>query len=177
MIICYDFEFFEDGTVIDPISLGMVREDGREYYAINQDLPFGPISKHQWLMENVMPSLPVRVGHSDPWDRDHPHFVHVKPRDQIRREVLRFLMDTPSVSLWAWYAAYDHVALAQLFGRMIDMPIGIPQRTNDIAQEWERLGYPLLPEQPTGLHNALSDAQFNWVRLAWLDQIAKGGVK
>jgi hypothetical protein len=174
MRVTYDWEFHEDGRVIDPISIGMVAEDGREYYAINKDMPFGPISKHQWLMNNVMPSLPVRVRHSDPWNRDHPDFVHVKPRDQIRREVLRFLMETTGLSLWAWYSDYDHVALAQLFGTMMDMPIGIPQRTNDIAQEWERLGYPLLPQQPSGEHNSLEDARFNMVRLLWLDQIAKG---
>jgi hypothetical protein len=173
MRVTYDFEFLEDGSTIDPISLGMVREDGSEYYAVFRDMPFGPISRSPWLMVNVMPSLPVRTGHSDPWDRDHPDFKHVKSRDQIRQDVLRFLMETPNPSLWAWYAAYDHVVLAQLFGRMIDMPIGIPQRTNDIAQEWERLGYPIMPEQPGGNHNALQDARFNLVRMLWLDQFAK----
>jgi hypothetical protein len=173
--VTYDWEFLEDGSTIDPISVGMVREDGAEYYAVNQDMPFGPISRSPWLMQNVMPSLPVRVGHSDQWDREHPDFIHVKPRDQIRQEVLQFLMQTTNPSLWAWFAAYDHVALAQLFGRMVDMPIGIPQRTNDIAQEWERLGYPRLPEQLAGNHNALADARFNLVRMLWLDQIAMGG--
>lgn len=173
MRLTIDFEFYENGLTIAPISLGMVREDGTEYYAVNADMPFGPISESPWLMTNVMPSLPVRTGHFDPWDRDHPDFVHVKSKEQIRTEVLRFLMDTPNVSLWAWYAAYDHVALAQLFGRMIDLPIGIPQRTNDIAQEWERLGYPMMPEQPSGNHNALADARFNLVRMLWLDEFAK----
>lgn len=173
MKLTYDFEFYEDGRTIEPISLGMVREDGTELYVVNQEMPFSLISKSPWLMQNVMTSLPVRTGHSDPWDRDHPDFVHVKPKEQIRREVLRFLMDTPSLSMWAWYAAYDHVALAQLFGRMIDMPVGLPQRTNDIAQEWERLGYPVLPEQPSGNHNALADARFNLVRMMWLGEHAK----
>jgi hypothetical protein len=174
MRVTYDWEFLEDGERIYPISIGMVAEDGREYYAICQEMPLGPISQSPWLMKNVIPSLPVRTGHSDPWDREHPDFIHVKPREQIRQEVLRFIMETPSPSLWAWFSAYDHVALAQLFGRMVDMPIGVPQRTNDIAQEWERLGYPVLPEQTIGNHNALQDARFNIVRILWLDQIAKG---
>ena len=32
--IDYDFEFLEDGSTIEPISIGMVCEDGREYYAV-----------------------------------------------------------------------------------------------------------------------------------------------
>lgn len=176
MRVTFDWEFLDDdGERIHPISLGMVREDGTEYYAINQDMPFGPISRNAWLMQNVMPSLPVRTGHNDPWDREHPDFIHVKPKNQIRQEVLHFLMQTPSPSLWAWFAAYDFVLFAQLFGRMLDIPVGLPQRTNDIAQEWESLGYPRLPEQPHGNHNALQDARFNLVRLLWLDQIAKEG--
>jgi len=50
---------------------------------------------------------------------------------------------------------------------------GLLQRTNDLAQEWERLGYPHLPEQPTGNHNALNDAQFNYIRALTLDAYAK----
>jgi hypothetical protein len=171
--VSVDFEFLEDGRTIDPISIGMVAEDGREYYAVFDDMPFGPISRHPWLMNNVMPSLPVRTGHNDPWDRKHPDFQHVKSREAIRRDVLHFMGRTPSPSLWSWYAAYDHVALAQLWGSVGELPIGIPQRTNDIAQEWERLGYPLLPEQPSGNHNSLEDARFNIVRMLWLDQVAK----
>ena len=31
----YDTEFLEDGETIDLISIGIVAEDGREYYAVN----------------------------------------------------------------------------------------------------------------------------------------------
>jgi 3' exoribonuclease, RNase T-like len=36
--IFYDTEFIEDGRTIDLISIGMVAEDGREYYAVNRDM-------------------------------------------------------------------------------------------------------------------------------------------
>src|SRR6185437_634123 len=49
-----------------------------------------------------------------------------EPRAQIAREVAEFITSVPNPQLWAWYAAYEHVALAQLFGRMIDLPDGIP---------------------------------------------------
>nr|WP_234899948.1 3'-5' exoribonuclease [Streptomyces filamentosus] len=74
--------------------------------------------------------------------------------------------------MWAWYGAYDHVVLAQLFGRMIDLPTGIPMWTNDIQQECQRLGNPQMPEQPAGIHNALADARHNLVRAQFLDTLA-----
>jgi len=33
----YDTEFIEDGSTIDLISIGIVAEDGREYYAISTE--------------------------------------------------------------------------------------------------------------------------------------------
>jgi hypothetical protein len=162
MKIYMDWEFLEDGETIAPISVALVREDGREYYAVFSDMPVDRIMRHDWLRANVVPSLPVirhdgiRPFRKPFLDRSHPD---LKPRDQIRDEVRRFLVDTPNVELWGWYSAYDHVCLAQLFGRMIDLPTGIPMWTNDLRQEVERLGCPQLPEQEGGLHNALADAR------------------
>lgn len=171
--IFYDTEFIEDGRTIDLISIGMVREsDGAELYLINREMPFGPISRHSWLMKNVTPHLPVRMGHSDPWDMGHPDYRRVVFRERIAHEVRRFIMDTPDPQLWAWYGAYDHVALAQLFGSMIDLPTGIPMWTNDLRQEVRRLGDPQMPEQDGGEHNALDDARHNLVRARFLDSLA-----
>ena len=44
-----DLEFLEDGRTIELISIGMVADDGREYYAVNRDMPVRKIRKHQWL--------------------------------------------------------------------------------------------------------------------------------
>jgi hypothetical protein len=157
-----DWEFLEDGETIAPISVALVREDGREYYAVFADMPLKRIMAHDWLRANVVPSLPI-VRHDDirplrrPWlDCAHPD---VKPGDIIRDEIRRFITDTPNVELWGWYSAYDHVALAQLFGPMVNLPTGIPMWTNDVRQEHVRLGEPQLPEQGSGVHNALADAR------------------
>jgi hypothetical protein len=93
-------------------------------------------------------------------------------RSEIRNAVRAFIANTPEPELWAWYGAYDHVLLAQLFGRMIDLPAGIPMWTNDLQQECHRLGDPQLPERDDDEHHALADAR--WVRdaLAWLQRWA-----
>lgn len=163
MRIYYDTEFLEDGKTIDLISIGMVTEDGREYYAVNRDAPWKRIKKNDWLMQHVVPSLPQ--PHGD-WINQMPkrwlidfHNPAVKAKATIAAEVQAFITSDPDPQLWAWYAAYDHVALAQLFGRMIDLPDGVPMWTNDLKQEHARLGSPAMPQQQSGVHNALADAR------------------
>lgn len=125
-------------------------------------LPIGQIMRHDWLREHVVPSLPI-IRHDGirPFRRPFLDCGHpdVKPISQIAAEIRRFIVDTPDVELWGWYCAYDHVCLAQLFGPMSDLPAGIPMWTNDLKQEHLRLGEPPLPEQESGVHNALADAR------------------
>lgn len=141
----YDTEFLEDGETIDLISIGIVAEDGREYYAVNLNADWPRISRHQWLSKNVFPQLPD----ASTW----------KPKNQIRDEVKAFLLATPNTELWAWFSAYDHVVLAQLFGRMIDLPDGIPMYTNDVRSLVDLTGIDQLPKQKSGAHDALQDAR------------------
>jgi hypothetical protein len=115
MKIFYDCEFFEDGCIVDLISIGMVAEDGREYYAVTArediiDLAFG----HGWLSQHVVPHLPVTTDEARfdwRWNAGHPDWSAVKPPRLIAAEVAAFILATPDVELWAWYGAYDHVAL------------------------------------------------------------------
>lgn len=156
----YDTEFLENGVTIDLISIGIVAEDGREYYAVSEEMPWGHIVRHEWLMANVVPSLPLKANWDVPLlDRDDPV---VKSRLDIRREIMTFFIKGNSpVELWAWHGSYDHICLAQLFGSMVDYPYKVlPTWTNDLMTEVERVGcYSDLPEQQAGLHNALADAR------------------
>jgi hypothetical protein len=173
--VFYDTEFREDGHTIDLLSIGLVRDDGESYYAVVSDADWDTVRKDDWLVQNVWRSLPVRgmrtdlvsvggggtrvkVTNAGVLDTSS---ALVKPKWVIANEVRDFLTSAPDLELWAWYAAYDHVALAQLWGRMIGLPKGIPMWTNDLRQEAERLGNPPLPEQAEGEHNALADARHN----------------
>lgn len=163
----YDTEFLEDGKTIELISIGIVAEDGRELYLVNRDAPWRRIKKHAWLMANVVPKLPQPHGDRrnqvpKRWAIDMWHPA-VKSRQNVANAVKDFLLNpfhvNGPIELWANYAAYDHVALCQLFGRMIDLPDGIPMFTNDLQQAVRRAGNPKLPAQAAGLHNALDDAR------------------
>lgn len=174
MKVFYDTEFREDGHTIDLLSIGLVREDGESYYAVVSNADWEAVKKDKWLCENVWPGMPVlrlewesyitssglhkRIKSAGFLDTSS---ALVRPKWVIANEVRDFLTSTPDLELWAWYAAYDHVALAQLWGKMIGLPKGVPMWTNDLRQEAERLGNPALPEQQEGVHNALADAQHN----------------
>ena len=148
----YDTEFLDDGSTIDLISIGIVAEDGREYYAVSLDAGWDRILDNEWLVENVVSQLPEVYGVGPEW----------KTRETMASEISRFIPGPRSCNeLWAYYAAYDHVALCQLFGRMIDLPPNIPMFSHDIKAEADRLGVYPLPVQDTGHHNALDDARWN----------------
>jgi hypothetical protein len=173
--IYYDTEFIEAGPhePLRFLSIGLVADDGREYYAVTADPDVITAAvAHDWLRVNVVPSLPVTVeqvpwgkahGWSRwqwEWDRAHPDYRHVKDREQIAVEVRDFILAEPDPRLWAWYAAYDHVVLCQLYGPMISLPAGMPMWTNDLKQEAVRRGDPHLPAMPgVRSHNALDDAR------------------
>ena len=74
-----------------------------------------------------------------------------RSRERIRDDLYEFLLepirDRPDeqIELWAWYAAYDHVVLAQLWGAMPALPREIPRFTKDLRQLWDDVGRPPLP--------------------------------
>ena len=47
----YDTEFIEDGATIELVSIGIVAEDGREYYAVSTDADHS--RANAWVKENV----------------------------------------------------------------------------------------------------------------------------
>lgn len=144
----YDTEFIEDGTTIELVSIGIVSEDGREYYAVSSD---ADLSKaNPWVRENVLDKLP------------NPASPLWKSNAQIRDEVFEFLTSGQTrPELWAWVSAYDHVVLAQLWGDMRALPQEIPRFTRELRHFWELAGKPRLPQLPAGNHDALVDARHN----------------
>lgn len=144
----YDTEFIEDGSTIELVSIGIVAEDGREYYAVSTD--FDASSANSWVRDNVLTKLPRA---------DHPAW---KSREKIRDEVFAFLTARTQPELWAWVGAYDHVVLAQLWGDMSGLPKELPRYTRELKQYWIMAGRPRLPKVPDGNHDALVDARHNF---------------
>ncbi len=161
---------------VDFISIGMVAEDGREYYAIANDFDidaawnsydikkdfgkpqdFGD-KKVYWLRDNVLQPMIKDIilstnGERRNWALDLVegqsdlnalknllrHFG--KPKKQIADELITFthypdrlVMPQPKPEFYAYYAGYDWVAFCTLYGRMIDLPKGMPMYCRDLKQ-------------------------------------------
>lgn len=162
----YDCEFIEDGKTIDLISIGIVAADGREFYAISTE--FKAKKAGDWVKENVLTYLPPRSPNPV---YESPRIVEEsrawKPRAQIMKEVWRFCQAETPVEFWGYYSSYDHVALCQLFGTMMDLPKGWPMYTRDLRQWADSLGITELDQiiPVENEHHALADAR--WNRKAW----------
>jgi hypothetical protein len=170
----YDWEFQEQQdpytglTTIFPISLGMVSDDGRELYLVNNSYSqweyMGLVETSDWVRENVLNYIT---------DIDRSQCGYNFKR--FGRLIKQFIEDTPGgkitdrsyVELWGYYADYDHVALSQCFGSMINLPDSIPMNTMDLKQLVGRDNIGFSPESE---HHALSDARWNkqvWEMFKW----------
>jgi hypothetical protein len=158
---------------IDLISIGMVAEDGREYYAVSTD--FRVKDCNDWVKKNVLPQLPQR--HFDLYDspRVKAEAMAWKSNKEILVDILdftrcyrdQFFMGTADKpEFYGYYADYDWVLFCSLFGRMLDLPKGFPMYCRDLKQmmdekglssEWKKEVCP----DPEGEHNALVDAKWN----------------
>ena len=143
-----DTEFIEDGRTIDLISIGVVAEDGMEYYAESSEVDWS--KANPWVLMNVKPHL-----------LDVP-----QPRSTIASELVEFVGDKPE--FWGYYADYDWVVVAQLFGTMMDLPKSWPMFCMDLKQLCVMKGDPRLPEQTGTEHHALEDARWNRYIYNWL---------
>src|SRR3954454_14776920 len=94
----YDCEFIEDGLTIDLVSIGVVDESGREFYAVSTE--FDESKAIPWVRRNVLDRLPSPSDES--W----------RSRERIRPVLYEFSLEPvrgrdEEIELWAWYAAYD----------------------------------------------------------------------
>lgn len=153
----FDTEFMENGRTIDLISIGIVSEDERTFYA--QALWADLTKASDWVEQNVIPHLSA-MNLSMP-DSDW------MTKRQMRGRIIQFVEPVKygKPEFWAYYADYDWVVLCQLFGTMMDLPKGWPKYCRDIKQWCDMLGNPALPELAKNEHHALADAW--WNKKAW----------
>lgn len=157
-LFSFDAEFVDTGNSVELISIGLVRQDGAELYLENGN--FLERSGHlldDWMNQHVMGKTFMITAPDD--DRIVPHA-------DMAGLVSRFLLaDGSSPSIWAHYAPYDYVAFAQLFGRVIDIPDGLPRFAMDFRVMQELTGIKPPSQSPENSHHALIDAR--WGKLAF----------
>ena len=152
-----DTEFIERGPdyPVVLISIAIVREDGIARYWVSAD--FDEDIASDWVKANVLP-------HIESEDRYTNMRIASELRDFVGNDKPEF---------WGYYADYDWVVTAQLFGTMMDLPKGWPMYCRDIKQLCDDKGNPELPKQGKGEHNALADARWNMIAYKFLTTEAR----
>lgn len=135
---------------IDLISIGIVCEDGREYYAISNEYKYNMAG--DWVKENVIQPLYLETVSGGARNFSEPnnfHKIYGKSNKQIADELKGFCLahvevnkhrsldkwgkDCP-LEFYGYYSDYDWVVFCSLFGRMIDLPKGFPMYCKDLKQ-------------------------------------------
>src|ERR1700722_18297192 len=95
-----DTEFIEQPCMIDLISIGLVAEDGREFYAESSEVDW--TKANQWTLQTVRPQLSGEA----------------MPREDIGYAIRRFTEHDKDPVFWGFFPAYDWVVFCWLFGNM-----------------------------------------------------------
>ena len=150
-------------NTIELISIGIVDEKDRKYYAICKDFDLKSAWRDEWLKENVLKSIHKELcamvgtygktyyhGLFEPFTIKSMRNLlkwYGRSRHEIATEVIKFTgakyiaTNSPekgidkTIDFYAYYADYDWVVFCQqLFGRMIDLPKGFPMYCRDLKQ-------------------------------------------
>lgn len=183
-----DTEFIEDGVTIKLVSIGICAEDGRDYYA-QADKPLTEVN--DFVARHVLPEL----SHFDLGKRERsckpgegaatrgvpyaamccgPKGFATDPPCPWRRlfdlaQDIKEFCDLDAYGppeFWGYYAAYDWVALCQIFGDMSRLPAGWPMYCHDYRQWLDEHGLEYIHQPDDTPHHALADAQ--WLRESFL---------
>ncbi len=136
------FHTLNSRTEIQPISIGIVAEDGRELYLCDYGFDFPKkVRDRLWIAKNVVTVLEVN------------HLVGRMPAPSVwHREITEFVgSDVPE--FWGDYSSFDYVVLSTIMGGFEQWPDGWPMHINDFQQ----IGVSTLPSAVP--HNALADAR------------------
>jgi hypothetical protein len=179
-------------NTIDLISIGIVSEDGREYYAISKDFNLNEAwnrfdlvkgDKVYWIRQNVL--FPIYREHVSTDLSDICPFNITtmrsiidkvgKSRQLLAEEIEAFCRKAQVMGeqelpvFYGYYSAYDHVCLSWIFGKMIDLPSGFPMYTIDLKQMIDTMpvSHEVIRNNPNypeqeNAHNAINDAKWNY---------------
>ena len=143
-----DTEFINANGSIDPVSIGIVCETGKEFYAEFEGFDEGRATP--WVRENVLARL-----------TENQRF----PRSQIRDQIYGFIAacneDGKPPEFWGDYCAFDFVILSQIFGTFDEWPGSWPFFMYDLQQlqAWTGIGPAVAHRRDEIEHYALHDAR------------------
>ena len=131
--VFFDTEFTGLQKDTQLISIGLISEDGKEFYAefasINTEL------LNDWIIENVLMNtakygeineIDIVVNESD---------YHFGTKEEIKEELLKWLDQFDEVQLISDVCHYDMVLFIDIFGTAFDLPEKVSPVCYDINQD------------------------------------------
>lgn len=164
-----DTEFNDNVDPVGLISIGIVADDGREFYAIHDKYSKGsPDSKtcNDWVRINVLPHLDDAEVLADIALNSNGCNYIVGSLNGIRDELQDFVGNDPFPEFWAYYGHYDWFLVTRLWKSFMHLPKKWPTACFDLHQYAKHHGLQRnLPKKLTPGHHALVDAR--WTKLAF----------
>lgn len=138
MRLFFDMEFTGLRKNTTPISLGIVSEDGKRFYAEFTD--YDKSQCNDWIEENVIKNLKLDgmgVGVSDT-DENPPLRIVMGNKKHIYQEINEWLQQFDTIQFVSDVCHYDFVLLIDLLtngGAALDLPDNISAVCHDINQD------------------------------------------
>jgi hypothetical protein len=164
MRLFFDFEFTSLVPNTTPISVGVVADNGKSFYAeftdYNRDLV------DDWIQENVIDNLLFSELKSDIWITGD-YFYMKGTRQEVSSAFIKWLDQFNHVEFWGDTLSYDGVLLNDLMGGALSIPSNVDYIFYDIATYMKILGVDpdisreAFIDRPIGgdKHNSLFDAR------------------
>ena len=138
MVLFYDFEMTGLHKNTTPISIGIVSEDGKRFYAEFTD--YDESQCNDWIKENVIKNLKLAgmgVGVSDT-DENPPLRIVMGDKRYIRQEANEWLRQFNKIQFVSDVCHYDFVLLIDLLtngGTALDLPENISAVCHDLNMD------------------------------------------
>lgn len=130
MKIFFDTEFTGLHKNTTLISLGMVDENGRSFYAEFTDYDKSQVD--DWIQKNVINNL---INDSNKIDYESDNWVVIGDKDFICTMLKKWLKYYDSVQLVSDVCHYDMVLFIDIFGTAFDLPSNVSPVCYDINQD------------------------------------------
>ena len=165
MKVFFDTEFtgLHQNTTL--VSIGLVSEDGKEFYAELIDYDYKQID--EWIGENVIKNLTLGLIAENWFSTQDDQTLARGHTPFIKNQLSKWLSQFDSVEKWSDCLAYDWVLFCQLFGHAFNIPKNVYYIPFDIATMLKVMGIDpdISREEFAGIdgankkHNALWDAR------------------
>jgi len=166
MKVFFDTEFTGLHQNTSLISIGLISEDGKTFYAELRDYDKSQLD--DWLKENIIANTSYlkETGNYDAASKSYDRvYMPISDKEHLAEDLKEWLCQFDTVEIWSDCLAYDWVLFNDIFGHAFNIPKNVYYIPFDICTLFKIKGVDpdINREQFAGIegdkHNALHDAK------------------